>query len=76
VLVIFFLLLLGRGQKAQGVSLRSVAAAFSAAIAPAHAPRRPRAAAGSAGATQPPSASPAPDAERAGPATSGSAEEP
>jgi serine/threonine-protein kinase len=76
VIVIFALLLLGRGQKAQGVSLKSVAAAFSAAIAPAHGPRRPRAAAGSATATAPATVSPAPDAERGGPPAPGTAEEP
>jgi serine/threonine-protein kinase len=75
VIVIFALLLLGRGQKAQGVSLRSVAAAFSAAIAPAHVQRRPRVATGSGAAV--PSSTSAPDAEqRAGAPSPDSAEEP
>jgi serine/threonine-protein kinase len=75
VLVIFALLLLGRGQRSQGVSLKSVAAAFSAAIAPARPARRTRAN-GATSTTAPTPPTPAPDAERAGPPASASAEEP
>jgi serine/threonine-protein kinase len=78
VLVIFALLLLGRGPRSQGVSLKSVAAAFSAAIAPPRAPVRRTRANGAPSTTvaAPAAPTPAPDVERAGPPAAASAEEP